>query len=66
MDELDGTKDVDNIECVCTDHRSADQLKEIILNLYTLMVQSYEYQGPATAGAMTNEVYAFNTLPIRT
>jgi len=37
-----------------------DQLKEIILNLYSLMVQSYEYQGPATANAMSTEVYASN------
>ena len=39
-----------------------DQLKEIILNLYSLMVQSYEYQGPATADAMTTEVYVSNQL----
>jgi len=39
-----------------------DQLKEIILNLYSLMVQSYEYQGPATANAMTTEVYVSGKL----
>lgn len=57
LDQVDGNPAQDLHALLLTNPKPPpEQLKDIIHNLYALMVQSYDYQGPNTADAMTAEM----------
>lgn len=62
------TEDIEGMSSEAKDRTASNQqarriaqLRDVIDNLYSLMIQSFYYQGPQSGNAMINEMYALRS-----